>query len=251
MGGKHQKKAYQKPVLQKDAVVLKLGLAKQPVVLAPCGPDDKYVELKKMSPWLCEVVSGTPFNRAPLARSKLIEKFRDALAEGPDKMIVPGDKMAALKSGTIACRQLPTIAVDLKKMGSFEKVAQLPGKFGSSEKRSWKLYHKMGTECPWVHIEHIVDAIEYMNTEVTEHGVPQIEEQEDPNDTPPVCWDRRDMCWIVRVRGELSGVTNKSRVYVQKKNDVSGFHLTPGEFQTQKEVQRLAANILAEEMRRQ
>lgn len=238
------------PVLQKNAVVLKLGLAKSPVVLSLGGPGDQYVELKKMSPWLCEIASGKTYSSSPLQRSKLIEKFKDALAEGPDKTLVPGDKMALLNIGA-SLTPAPAAEMHAKKKGDFEKVARLPCKFSSQEQRSWKLWHKVGNESPWVHMDHLIDAIAYMNSEVADHGVPQVEEPSEPNQKPAVSWDRRDLCWSVRVKGEISGLLHRSNIYVSKKSAATGEYLNAAEFQLQKKAQELVAQDWANEQRMQ
>ena len=236
---------FRAPVVEKNAVVLKFGMARSPTVLTLGGPGGQYVELKKMSPWLCEIVSGKTYSSSPLHRSKLIEKFKDSLSEGPDKKPVAGDKMALLATPA------PAAVAHAKTKVEFEKVVWLPGKFDSDEPRSWKIWHKAGSDCPWVHIDHLADAVVHMNSEVVAHGVREAEDTQEPNQKPAVSWDRRDLCWSVRVKGEISGMLHRTSFYVPRKSATTGEYLCSEEFQAQKNAQEMMAQEWAKEHRQQ
>lgn len=248
---------FTKPVVQKNCVSIGGGLLRSAVVAKLAGPGDQYIELKKMGPWLCEAAAGQPYCKAPLSRTQLIQHFKAGLKAGPDDE-APAcqapkkvDRMDSLFGDP---RPKPAIAAVIKprrpvgkngvvhkdkaKWPECTKSLKHPRQYGGTEMYTWRLWQKSGSDTPWIHMDDLVTAIEYMHEEVKSQGVPPLEQDEAP-DRGGCCWDRRDFAWYGRVTGE-SGDSYRKCFMVPTKS-AEGVALTPEKFDKVKEDVRIEA----------
>ena len=181
-----------KPIIMGPTFAIGGGLLKEQSCVTLEGPGNKYLLVKKKSPWLCMATSGVTYSKAPLHRTKLLDIFDEVLNAGPDEVSlgVP-DKMKSLmtsKSGAntsalaassssalAAASPLPTkgkkknnkrARVELSKVFNFKKT------WHASAKHGWRLWRKKGTENVWLHIDDVPLAIQYLHDELLVHGVP-------------------------------------------------------------------------------
>ena len=92
-----------KPITMGPSFAIGGGLLKEQSCVTLEGPGNKYLLVKKKSPWLCMATSGVTYSKAPLHRTKLLDIFDDVLNAGPDELSIGvPDKMKSLmtsKSG--------------------------------------------------------------------------------------------------------------------------------------------------------
>ena len=86
-----------KPITQGLSFAIGGGLLNAPCCVTLEGPGQKYLAVKKKSPWLCMAAAGVTYSKSPLHRTKLLDMFNEVMDTGPDEVSlgVP-DKMKSL-----------------------------------------------------------------------------------------------------------------------------------------------------------
>ena len=265
-----KRNGFKKPVVNRNCVSIGCGMLKSAVVVIPSGPGNEYVELKKMTPWLCAAVAGVTYSKAPLRRTRLLDDLKLHLKIASDKpalAAIPAvlDKMQKLfdKAPALAAIDKPGAAIDepvhspvkiaqtghgptrpKKGIPDFVKTVQLPNPFGGTGMCRWRLWHKGNSDSVCLHIDDLPMAIEYLHEEVEHQGVPPLEEVVDDEDVGgSISWDRRDFSWQVRIRSGMSGLIHRKNFGVAMKSSPSGDRLTPQEFSAAKEEARKEATM--------
>jgi hypothetical protein len=248
-----RKTKFSQPVVQKHCVSIGGGLLRSPVVVKLAGPRDEYIELKKMNPWLCEAASGQCYSRAPLSRTQLIEHFKaglKAVPDGEDPAHQAPQKVDKM-DGLFGNKPKPAIAAVVKPRRSktnktkFVECATTlkhPSRYGGADMYTWRLWQKGGSDAPWIHIDDLCAAIDYLHEEVVAQGVPALDQDESHDREREIgscSWDRRDFAWMARVTG-ASGDSYRKCFMVPTKNS-DGVALTPEQFGPAKETARLLA----------
>ena len=191
-----------KPITMGPSFAIGGGLLKEQSCVTLEGPGNKYLLVKKKSPWLCMATSGVTYSKAPLHRTKLLDIFDEVLNAGPDELSlgVP-DKMKSLmtsksaaktsalaaSSSSIACGGGLLLTKDKKKNTKrasvdFSKVFNFKKTWHASAKHGWRLWRKKGTDNVWLHIDDVPLVIKYLHDERLEYGVPHDQEMEASDD---------------------------------------------------------------------
>ena len=233
-----------------NVMALADGCLKTPVVIKTGGPGRQYVELKKTASWLCESATGKPYSKAPLRRSCLIDKFKIELKAGPvnerlgDKMVSmrDGEEQSAISTPTAQKRKARSVftkgikatSATKKDTAEFTKTITFVATV-TRPLSQWRLWKKSACDNPWLHMHDVPAAVVWMHDEFMKHGVPKLEDEDDEEEHKEmVFWDRRDLAWQVKVKGQNSGMIHRQNFGVPRRG-TDGQHLSPHEFTAKKE----------------
>ena len=221
------------------------GLLTKPSVLSLSGPGGAYVQLLKLSPWLCGAAAGKTYSLAPLSRTKWIETLKSHLDDEPEEqrtLVVVVDKMADLMSARKASHALAakggkaSRGREKGKTPAVEIIASLPCKWAKdgAENVPWRLWRPANAETVWLHKDDVAMAIQYLHDEWAAKGVARSSSAEGSDDgsdtsTEKCFFDRRDWCWQGRVRGD-SGEIHRITRAVPTRRKGSDELLTGDEF---------------------
>ena len=253
-----------KPVELGPKFAVEGGMLPTPCCITLEGPGQKYVAVKKKSPWLCMATTGVTYSKAPLHRTKLLDLFVEDLNAGPEEVpMVVQDKMQSLCHSTSALAakdwQLPTKGRkknSKKPQVEFTKVFTFKQTWNGHAQHDWRLWRKKGSDGAWLHIDDVPALIEYLHGERLAYGVPAEQDVEasssDDDDSEEasenhdnravssiqVTWDQRDLSWQAKVKGATTGIVHRLTKCVPMK-DQDKKMLTPLEFEARKmEIQR-------------
>ena len=200
-----------KPITLGPKFAVEGGLLNEPFCVTLEGPDKKYLEVKKKSPWLCMAAAGVTYSKSPLHRTKLLDMFNEVMNKGPDEFSLgkadmmtslmtsmSGAKTSALAAAspsalaaasTSALAAASPLPVKGKKKNSkrasveFSKVISFKKKWNGSAKHDWRLWRKKDVQDKvWLHIDDVPLAIQYLHDERLEYGVPADQEMEASDD---------------------------------------------------------------------
>ena len=271
-----------KPIIMGPTFAIGGGLLKEQSCVTLEGPGNKYLLVKKKSPWLCMATSGVTYSKAPLHRTKLLDIFDEVLNAGPDEVSlgVP-DKMKSLMASKSAAKTSALAASSssiAKKKNTkrarvdFSIVFNFKKTWHASAKHGWRLWRKKGTDNVWLHIDDVPLVIKYLHDERLEYGVPHDQEMEASDDeddededdgdankssgvqdsvsSPSITFDRRDHSWHGRVKGSTTGKVHEISRCVPMRDENKTTY-TPDAFEARKEQIKLEVQNWMEKKQKQ
>ena len=254
-----------KPVKLGPKFAVEGGMLPTPCCITLEGPGQKYVAVKKKSPWLCMAATGVTCSKAPLHRTKLLDMFLEDLNAGPEEVSMgTEDKMESLcpKTSALAAKRWPLPIKGRKKNSKkpqveFSKVFTFKQTWNGHAQHDWRLWRKKGSDGVWLHIDDVPLLIHYLHDERLAYGVPvehdvEASSSDDDDDSSEasenhaksdgssiqVTFDRRDLSWQAKVKGATTGIVHRlTKCVPMKDQDKKPF--TPLEFEAKKmEIQR-------------